>query len=316
MSRIWTAMLCVALVLIAFSAHAATYNVDAGQGNGSDMLHAAVKQLQDGDTLVLAPGVYIWPYDSDQWGPVQLVGRKNVTLKSNGEAYVLCTDRYTTPVYINGCNGVTIENIHFGHIVERGYCAGGVVWIENSSDVTLDGCVLHGSGIFAVHAENVDHLLIDSCALVECTCQAVETWRTRGLTVTNCLLARNDMTYYDGDLFNFTDSMDLDVTNNLIADNDEQFLLVETPGDPHLLVENNLLANNAFTLPPEYQPANTEGEVGTICNLDYTLADPGTPQKKLWKSGQQALGPRNNRAAQAYAKFLIVYNREQGSIHQ
>lgn len=94
---------------------------------------------------------------------------ENLTIKGSEGVTVVVEPRYANVFNFVGCSGITLENLTVGHTVEQGYCMGGVINIEKSENVLIDGCKMYGCGTYGITAENVDELNVINSEIYECS---------------------------------------------------------------------------------------------------------------------------------------------------
>lgn len=290
-------LLTPALILFCLcaTARAEVINVAPGPDNDAAPLYQAVINANSGDEIILAPGIYIFrasAFEDTMYGPLAFEGKQNITVKGDGKAYVFCTDPYGTPLDITNCSNITIQGVRMGHAPQRGFCAGGVVSISDSKNIVIEDCVLHGSGVFALNAFNTDGLVVERCAMVECTSEGIYAMGLRDAVFRDCLIVRNDSTYYRSQLFSFVECHMVLVTGSIIADNDTGFMLNQ---DSYGIdFRHNIFANNTFTMPSELPRTNTE--VQDVVAKNYLQFSPNS-----------TVGPSTMSAARAYEEFQHVY---------
>jgi pectate lyase len=272
-------------------------------GNKTTVLHPgddinrAIKNAGAGETIILSPGVYAF-HTGDT--PVDIVSKQNLLLTSEGKAYILCTDPNSTPLFIGDSRNILIENIHFGHALQRGTCAGRVSIIEDSSNVTLRNCTLHGSGIVAIEADRSRNILVEGCALVQCTESVLRAWNTSNLLMKNNFIAENDNSWpaaWGGKNAIFTSSRasNLQIHGNLIYKNQTEF--VPNWNDFGFFFTGNVFAENSFTLPPEILKNRANRKIGVPKNIEL---DALMLRSDLWPDD------RVKEAAKDYLEFLKV----------
>ena len=84
----------------------------------------------------------------------------NLTIRAEGddvkEHTVSATPRYAHVLNFENCSDIMIEGFTAGHTEEPGSCAGGVLYFESSSGISIDGCHLYGAAVGACSAEIVE----------------------------------------------------------------------------------------------------------------------------------------------------------------
>ena len=83
-------------------------------------------------------------YDGDRNESFELVitGADQLRLQGAGmdSVTVAAIPRYANVLHFVGCSGLGISRLTAGHTEEPGYCAGGVLWLENCTDADISFC--------------------------------------------------------------------------------------------------------------------------------------------------------------------------------
>ena len=98
----------------------------------------------------------------------------------------MTTPRYANVVSLSSCTGVTLDGLTLGHTVEPGYCAGNVVRVDSSTDVSVNSCGLYGCGVVGVFAVNSQHVFVTGSDIYDCSQNAVIAHSCRDVRVTDC----------------------------------------------------------------------------------------------------------------------------------
>ena len=267
---------------------AATWKVAYSEENGVADIQEAFQKAQPGDEIVIEGGVYLSDEDMNADYPFALRNKRDITISSEGGAYLLATQNHTTPGMVEFCENIRFDNIHFGHAVERGYCCGMVIKIVMSSEVTFMGCVIHGSGTIGIFSKKSSNISFNECAIVDCTMTATTIIDSEDIYFFDCLFVNNDDSYAPGELFNYYGLDELNIQfleNCLIMNNKCKSLGI---GKEHvidcIITSNTVEDGQNFDL-------NEECKEYIDHNFYIDLA------RSL------SIGPRSNVAAEAYYKF-------------
>ena len=130
---------------------------------------AIIHDADDNSTIVMAAGTY----DAD--GPIAISGKKNVTIKGEGEVHILLDDTDADVIHIIGSESITISNVHAQHKVplEDYACHGSVVRIESSDTVRIEQSELNGSGAVGVYIRESKNIFVTSCNIHSNTFNAI-----------------------------------------------------------------------------------------------------------------------------------------------
>ena len=170
-----------------------------------------------------ASGNYAWNEVYDGY-ELMLSNIKNLVIKSDG-AEIVTTPRYANVVSLSSCTGVTLDGLTLGHTVEPGYCAGNVVHIDGSADVTVSSCGLYGCGVVGVFAVNSQHVFVTDSDIYDCSQNAVIAHSCRDVRVTDCRVYDCGNADYASDIFYAESTTALAVVNCEITGNSARSLM-------------------------------------------------------------------------------------------
>ena len=105
--------------------------------------------------------------------------------------------RYADVLEFSHCSGITLAGFTAGHTIEPGQCAGGVIHLVSTDDVSITGCSLYGCGVLGVYAEYGQNILVSETEIYECSFGAVELMSCRNVRFDACDL-RDCSERYDG----------------------------------------------------------------------------------------------------------------------
>ena len=105
-------------------------------------------------------------YDGDRNESFELVitGADRLRLQGAGmdSVTVAAIPRYANVLHFVGCSGLSISRLTAGHTEEPGYCAGGVLWLENCTDANISFCGLFGCGTVGVQADRCSRVGVNA----------------------------------------------------------------------------------------------------------------------------------------------------------
>lgn len=108
-----------------------------------------------------------------------------------GETTLTADDRYASVLRFIACPNLTVAALTAGHTQEPGFCAGGVLRLEDCSLVTVEDCGLFGCGTVGVWAMNCNEVTVTGTRIYECSDSAVDTDSCRNVRVLNCEIDHN-----------------------------------------------------------------------------------------------------------------------------
>ncbi|MEL7423360.1 MAG: right-handed parallel beta-helix repeat-containing protein [Bacteroidota bacterium] len=128
---------------------------DSGNLLSTDKLPATLNNLASGSSVKLATATYTL----DQ--VIMLNGKQNITIDGNGSTLIM-NSLSENVIHLTGCTNIRLLNFKATHIEPRGPtgCTGNVLYMDDSSEVLVQGCDLNGSGIVGIAAYNVDNLQV------------------------------------------------------------------------------------------------------------------------------------------------------------
>ena len=191
-----------------------------------------------------ASGNYAWSEVYDGY-ELRLSNIKNLVIKSDG-AEIVTTPRHANVVSLSSCTGVTLDGLTLGHTVEPGYCAGNVVRVDSSTDVSVNSCGLYGCGVVGVFAVNSQRVFINDSDIYECTQNAVIAHLCRDVRVTGCRVYDCGNADYASNLFYAESTTALAVVNCEITGNSARSLMGLTYSIDCVLLGTEV-RDNSFT---------------------------------------------------------------------
>ena len=123
---------------------------------------------------------------------LKIVGLGNTPVK------LLIREEYDNVLVFVNCSNITIENIDAGHWPEKGFCSGGVFYIEKSKNFTINNSIMFGSGMEGITANDVTNIKCNNSIIRGCSYSI--------MSLTKCV----DFEFNDCE---FTDNVELDLVN-------------------------------------------------------------------------------------------------------
>jgi len=153
-----------------------------------------------------------------------------LTIRGAGmdQTTIAAVPRYANVLRFVGCRNLSVSGLTAGHTAEPGFCSGGVLRLENCTDVNIDACGLYGCGTIGVDAADTNGLSVTGCSIYECSFHAVSAHQCRSVRVEDCEIYRHGTREGQGSgisLFTAAYSDHVVIHNNRVHDNAAQFLL-------------------------------------------------------------------------------------------
>ena len=123
-----------------------------------------------------------------------LVRVDGLTLQAESGANVefVTPDLFSEVIKFTNCNGITLSGIKAGHSVTDEYqCDAGVVWFENSAEITIDNCLLYGCGSIGISLWDCIYAQISDTTVTDCSLRAVDLSRSNNIVFTECSFVDN-----------------------------------------------------------------------------------------------------------------------------
>ncbi|MCL1473353.1 right-handed parallel beta-helix repeat-containing protein [Argonema antarcticum] len=104
---------------------------------------------------------------------------------------LLTRPRYGDVLKFRDCQDITIKNIEAGHGPEKGFCRGGVFTFDDSENIQVNSCILFGSGILGIRANNVNNLTCSNTVIKECTYHILSLFNCQNIAFRQCQFNNN-----------------------------------------------------------------------------------------------------------------------------
>lgn len=162
----------------------------------------------------------------------------------------ICTeDGFLAPLAFYDCSNITLKNLKVGHLVEPGYCAGSVIYLEYSNNITIDNCRLYGSGTYGIESSLSSQIIVRDSDIYECSNGLINFTSTGTVQFDNCTLRDSEFC----SMFRFYESAwGVYFTNCRITGNDSgtyDYALIDAEnawGDIHF--ENCTITDNTYSV--------------------------------------------------------------------
>ncbi len=96
------------------------------------------------------------------------------------------TPRYADVLRFESCERLVLAGFTAGHTKEPGSCAGGVVYLQDCSDVTVESMRLYGCGVLGLQTDRCGSLSVLRTEIYECSQGAGSFYRTDGIRFEDC----------------------------------------------------------------------------------------------------------------------------------
>ena len=194
---------------------------------------------------------YLWEEAYDGW-QLTILDVSNLSLRGAGmgESVISTDPRYADVIHFRNCTNVSLSGLTAGHTREPGYCAGGVLYFDTCSDVSIDACGLYGCGTIGVWAENSARITVTASDIYECSYGAVSVSRCRDTRIENCNICGHGTREGQGSaiyVFEASYSDGFTVYRNRVHDNSAQYVLKLDSTKGALFLSNEVTGNRLET---------------------------------------------------------------------
>ena len=177
---------------------------------------------------------------------------ENLVLHGAGmdHSTIAAVPRYANVLKFYNCKNITLDKLTAGHTQEPGFCAGGVLRFDASSNINISLCGMFGCGTIGVWAQDCAGLNVSASNIYECSTAAVSLHSCREVTVDDCEVFNNGTKAGQSSamsLFQFTGCNSVAVTNSRIVKNAFQNLLASDYSKDVIFLSNSVPANTVYT---------------------------------------------------------------------
>ena len=204
---------------------------------------------------VLATQYYTW---TDVYDGYELIikGVSNLTIRGTGmeETILSAGPRYANVITFASCSNITLEGFTAGHTVDPAECMGGVIYLDSSSNVTMDGVGLYGCGVIGIRTFGCQDLILKNSHIYDCSDSGLFLRDSSGITVDSCNFYDLGREQYGGNaVFDLSNTSDMVIENCEIYSNSVQSLIYTSNLCTNVQMLNNRFHDNrirncAFTL--------------------------------------------------------------------
>lgn len=108
-----------------------------------------------------------------------------------GSVEVYITDGYYDVLQFARVNELTIENIVFGHRIDKGHCDAAVLEFDYCDDILLNNVELYGCGTYGIEGYDINGLTCRQCNVHDCTYGMISLFRSADVLFDTCVFNKN-----------------------------------------------------------------------------------------------------------------------------
>lgn len=119
-----------------------------------------------------------------------LKGFSSLTIVGGAGCSIVVEPRYSFILRFVDCHDLTLDNLTLGH-TDEGYCEGGVVGLEECSDVYINRCDMYGCGTYGIEALKCENVSVTASIIRDCSYGILQVRGCNGFSCENCDFYRN-----------------------------------------------------------------------------------------------------------------------------
>ena len=246
--------------------------------------------LEDGDYDLSAASsyggygsqYYVWN-DTGVDGPQLVIcNLRSLSITGGGadKVTISAAPRYAEVLAFDNCRDIELSGFTAGHTQEPGYCVGGVLYFNESSNVKVSGCSLYGCGVWGVTAIDSSDIAVKDTEIYDCSSGDINLSGCRNVSFENCDIHDNGLSRIVNESSNVT--MDGELAFSYYPPNPTRLNVVPvtaTTPQPEGLHIYYLAAIKELSLPAGIPIELTAGVVksgeglSTIEDVKWTVSD-------------------------------------------
>lgn len=147
-------------------------------------------------------------------------------------------------INFKNCKNVKLDGVIAGHAVQKGSCSGGVINLDNSSNIEILNCHLYGCGTYGLTTYDSNYITLTNSEIYECSYGLVDLYRSNHFEFNNC-------TFKDSEEFNMLgihDCNNVKFQNCIIRGNNcgSYGSLIAAGGSRNIAFTKCLFENNTY----------------------------------------------------------------------
>lgn len=125
---------------------------------------------------------------------LRIIGIEGLTIRAEkkGMTEIYIEDPFNPVIWFNSVKDIKIENIVFGHRVEKGLCTGSVLKFEYSDNIELNNTELYGCGTYGLEAYYCVGIDCTQCSIHDCSYGIFNMNECGDVKFDTCVMNKND----------------------------------------------------------------------------------------------------------------------------
>jgi len=179
---------------------------------------------------------------------LELYNVNNLVIRGSGKdrTTFLVEPRMAAVLSLSACNQVLLEGFTAGHTTTPQHCSGGVIDLENCTNISADSLGLYGCGTIGLTAQSCSNVDIANSDIYDCSDMGLNVVYTDSFSAENCRIYRIGTRALDGtgmSTLRIYESNAVNINNCVISDSYVTNLVEGGPGDG-IVISNTLFENN------------------------------------------------------------------------
>ncbi len=190
-------------------------NTEILLGEGSFNLSSAADYGKSGSAYYTWNDLGLGSYE------LQLQNVEGLTIRGcgKGKTTIVTEPRWANVLSITDCRNLTLEDMTLGHTIMAEACEGGVIRLNASETITLNGLGLYGCGSLGVQTYGCSEVTMQDCEVYECSIGGIHLFQTNGVTINSCAFHSLGKDAPVDHVFNIFDSDNVTVSNCMVSSN-------------------------------------------------------------------------------------------------
>lgn len=138
---------------------------------------------------------YVWK-DTGVDGPQLVIcNLRSLSITGGGadKVTISAAPRYAEVLAFDNCRDIELSGFTAGHTQEPGYCVGGVLYFNESSNVNVSSCSLYGCGVWGVTAIDSSDIAVKDTEIYDCSSGDINLSGCRSVSFENCDIHDNGL---------------------------------------------------------------------------------------------------------------------------
>ena len=131
---------------------------------------------------------YLWK-DTGVDGPQLVIcNLRGLSITGGGadKASIIAKPRYAEVLAFDNCQDISLSGFTAGHSQAPGSCIGGVLYFNNTGNISIESCSLYGCGVWGITAIDCNGLQVKTTEIYECSSGDLNLTRCKSVSIEDC----------------------------------------------------------------------------------------------------------------------------------